>query len=240
MFQRFLVVLLLSFSAVHAVDPYDAFNNPYDSFNNPGLTLLDEGPNTYLFRGKMPEVNGRFCYEALVEQFREILAEEGKELSKDFDLLFISLLNCSEARERRVEARWLAQNPERGRLWMYPLFGTWMNPLNFSSSFRRTVHACDIDGLQSLMVQLKEQMEIGLPDGRDLVIYIHCHAGKDRTGEASACYLMQFKGYSYNQAIYLNQMIAGRKLRRVSMNAIRWYAYYLRDVMNVDTVGAID
>lgn len=208
-------------------------------FSNPVLRLVDQGDHAYLFRGKMPEQDGRFCYEALTNQFKECLARTGKELSPNYDLLCISLLNCSENKERKVEAQWFAQNPDKGRLWMYPLFGCWVDPRIVSSSFRKSVYGCDVDGIQLLLQQVKQHIDHGGSEGKDLVIYIHCHAGKDRTGEAMACYLMQYKGYSYRQALELCKEIAGRKLRRVSVNAIRWHASYLHDVMSYRTIGEI-
>jgi Dual specificity phosphatase, catalytic domain. len=214
--------------------------NTVNGFKNPVLYLLDAGKNTYLFRGKMPERDGRFCYEELACQFSDYLTQTGQQLSPDFDLLCISLLNCSEGKERKIESQWFSQNPNKGRLWMYPLFGSWVDPCHLSASFRKSVLACDPDGLQSLMLQMKWQMDSGHPEGRDMVIYIHCHAGKDRTGEAAACYLMQYKGYSYQQATALAKQVAGRKLRRVSVNAIRWHAFYLRDTLNFATIGHID
>lgn len=72
------------------------------------------------------------------------------------------------------------------------------------------------------------------------IIYIHCDEGKDRTGEAAACYLMQYKGYSYNDVVALDTKIAQRPIREHKLNAIRWYAFYLRDIEGISTIGTID
>lgn len=69
---------------------------------------------------------------------------------------------------------------------------------------------------------------------------MHCNAGKDRTGEAAACYLMQYKGYSYEEAIKLDFNIAERSVEERELNAIRWYAFYLRDIEKISTIGSIE
>ncbi|MGH2612544.1 MAG: dual specificity protein phosphatase family protein, partial [Rhabdochlamydiaceae bacterium] len=114
-----------------------------------------------------------------------------------------------------------------------------INPVDISSEARDLIlKHHDIDGLKYLMEQLRKLMDNTC--STDFVIYIHCAAGKDRTGEASACYLMQYKNYSYHDAIALDQKIAGRGLKALSMNAIRWYAFYLRDILHFSTIGKID
>lgn len=227
----FLFLLLLPIVGLYS-DPVQ--------FDNRVLFLLDEGSHTYLFRGKMPEEQGEFCYEALSSQFRNYLAYYGRQLSPEFDFLCVSFLNCSETKDRKVESHWFSNNCHKGSLWMYPLFGSWIDPRIVSPTLRKSVYACDPDGLQILMRQLKGLVDAGHHQDKDLVIYLHCHAGKDRTGEASACYLMQFKGFSHSQAVALCTEIAGRQLKRPSLNAIRWYAFYLRDVLQYRTIGIIN
>jgi len=210
------------------------------SFDNSVLRLVDQHKNTYFFRGKLPEKGGKFCYECLTQQFRNALSEKGMSLSDDYVLICISLLNCSEAKTRKVECKWFAENPQKGCLWLYPLFGSIANPCHLSQRMRNGFLRYDPDGVRNLIAQLKGMVDWGDPYGRDMVIYLHCHAGKDRTGEAAAAYMMQYQGYSYHDAVSICKKIANRKLRRVSLNAIRWHAYYLRETERYPTIGKID
>ena len=82
-------------------------------------------------------------------------------------------------------------------------------------------------------------MYISLYPYEDTVIYIHCTAGKDRTGEVSAAYLMQNKNLSYIQATELNNQIAGRDVYTKQANAICLYALYLRNIKNCSWIGSI-
>lgn len=67
----------------------------------------------------------------------------------------------------------------------------------------------------------------------------HCWSGRDRTGEVSACYLMRYKNKSYQSVMETNETIAKRKLRLFSINAIRLYGLYLRDVKKISSIGSI-
>lgn len=211
-----------------------------EPFKNSVLYLVDEQDRRFLFRGKLPEINDKFCYEALKKQIHDYLEAQGKCLTNDFKLICISFLNTYESRKKRIEARWFLENSDKGSLYFFPLFGSLFNPLHQTSFLRNITLNMDRDGLQTLMSLLDHLMHPLIPDERDVVIYMHCKVGKDRTGEASACYLMQFKGYSYKDAIALNRRIARRELRRMSLNAIRWYAYYLRDTMQLPSIGDIN
>lgn len=204
------------------------------TFNNPVLCLLDENHNnftrhTYFFRGKLPQCEGEFCYDDLKNQILAYLSRFDRPISPDFKLICISLLNnFADRKECQVESKWFSCHQNKGYIWRYPLFGYFCSPVYVPAPLRKAFYYTDIDGLCRFIGHLKHLMECEYEE--DVVIYMHCRAGKDRTGEASACYLMQYKDYSYPEAITLNQQIAGRKLRTMSINAILWYAYYLRDI----------
>lgn len=210
-----------------------------ERFNNNVLCLLDEREHTYLFRGNIPQRNGEFCYEELRNQIQKYLLKFDKPIFPDFKLICVSLLNSfADRKECKIESNWFKCHPDKGLVWRYPLFGYCCGPNHIPNELRKIFYYSDIDGLSYLMHQLKKMVDYKYSD--DIVIYMHCIAGKDRTGEASACYLMQYKGYSYNQAMEFNQQIARRKLRQMSINAIRWYAFYLCEIYCLPSIGAID
>lgn len=210
------------------------------AFCNPVLSLLDENCHTYIFRGKLPQHDDKFSYDELTGQFNVYLSQSGAKLSPDYYLLCISLLNCTDAKERKIEYDWFRDNPDKGCLWSYPLFGSLINPSYMAPGLRVLFLRFDPDGIRSLIGQIRGLIEGSGNTERDVVIYVHCRAGKDRTGEAAACYMMQYQGYSYQQAVIFCRQIAGRKLRGPSVNAMRWHAYYLRDICHFPTIGCID
>lgn len=210
-----------------------------EDFDNAVFALVDCVDNTYLFRGKLPEKDGQFCYDAIENDARETLAQYGIELSSNIYLICVSLLNSTEASKIEIENDWFAQNPDKGCLWRYPLFGSMIDPRYLPSPIRKMSFPLDPDGLQYLIKNLRNLVNTKGPEGTDIVIYMHCNAGKDRTGEAAACYLMQYHGYSFKQAVALDHQIAQRNIRWMSTNGIRWYAYYLKQVHHIQTVGHV-
>lgn len=229
----FFSILLIFFCSINL------FSSESKKFDNSVLYLLDEQNHTYLFRGKIPQQNGRFCYEELRNQIADYLYENGRSISPDFMLICVSLLNSfADGKECRIESQWFSSHQDKGCLWRYPLFGYMCSPHYIPKRLRNAFYWTDIDGIRNLVVQLKELIDSAY--GKDVAIYMHCNAGKDRTGEAAACYLMQFKSYSYCEAMALNQQIAKRDLRLMSINAIRWHAFFLRDICQVSSIGKID
>lgn len=211
-----------------------------EQFEAKVLYLLDEVNGNFLFRGNLPEKNGQFCYTDLIEAMNTYLKEQGKSLPKAFTLLDLSFLNyIKEKEEIEVEQEWCASNKNLGTFWLNSLYGAEVDPLHLSKNVRDfTLKHHDIDGLKALMSKIRHYLES--TPATPLVIYMHCAAGKDRTGEAAACYLMQFKKYSYDSAMSLDTKVAGREVFHAFKDGIRWYAFYLRDLEHLPTIGSID
>lgn len=216
-----------------------AADNPVN-FDSRKVFLLDQESNVYLFRGNLPLMDGYFDYSDLTNRVRQILAEQQIELSSDYQLIDLSLLHKRYySVETAVEKDWFAANPQMGSFRLHPLYGCTTNPLSVPSLMRYYMTKCyDFDGLNSFMKELRKLME--QTSERDMVIYMHCDEGKDRVGEAAACYLMQYKGFSYLDALVHNFRIARRHVQKPQYNAVRWYAFYLRDVLGMTTIGPIE
>jgi hypothetical protein len=204
------------------------------------INLLDCNKNLFLLRGNMPEKQGAFDYSGLKSSIKSFLDGLKMPISDNFKIMDISFLNELLDRDKiAMETTWFKAHPETGCFWLHSLFGALEDPLSLTPA-ERIVKAkeSDIDGLKPLMAALHKYVTEGCD--KDFVVYIHCAAGKDRTGEASASYLMQYKKYSYKDAVSLDETIAKRKPHAWSMNAIRWYAFYLRDVLKMTTVKEIE
>lgn len=225
-------ILIINFLLVNPLSSEE--KNP-----TPIFYLIDQKENIFLIRGKYPIENKKVLFDQLKWQIKDYLSQQGIELVDDFELFSISLLNTfAESQKCKLESKWFYQNHQT--LWRYPLFGSLCNPCCLSKCLRKMMYATDPDGLQHLTSTIKWLIDQPYPKNSQLVIYLHCNAGKDRTGEATACYLMQYHGYSYKEVMNLNEKIAKRTLRLLSKNAIRWYAFYLRETKNYQTIGKID
>ncbi len=210
------------------------------------VQLVDYSQNTYLVRGNMPvtreEGSGDrvFDYEAVMQVIGERLKEIGKTLSDDVIFADISFLNyVSDADSLDLEISWFDQHPSKGCIWVYPLVGTKINPVKQSKKTRGLVQQnMDVDGLTDFMGRLHQLVQSNC--GKTFIIYMHCESGVDRAGEAAACYMMQYLGYSYEKAMAIDTELAGRPIKKVNHNAVRWYAHQLRDVKGMSSIGPID
>jgi len=82
----------------------------------------------------------------------------------------------------------------------------------------------DSDDVPKKVAQLRKWLET--PTTPPTVIYVHCEAGVDRTGEMAGSYLMQHKNETYQQCWNFNNHIENRQMSKQSRNGLRWYAYY--------------
>ena len=81
------------------------------------------------------------------------------------------------------------------------------------------------------MEELREKLETdadGDADTPPVIIYAHCEAGCDRTGEFIASYLMQYKNFTMAEAWESDVVSCGREPVTLSMWAMEWYCEYLK------------
>ena len=55
-----------------------------------------------------------------------------------------------------------------------------------------------------------------------IVIYVHCEAGEDRTGEISGAYYMQYLKWTFLTALDYDNHIESRHIQNASMHALQW------------------
>lgn len=217
-----------------------SYGETKESFETKMLSLVDSANSNFLFRGNLPEKDGKFDYDGLVSAMKAVCEKEGKSLPQTFSLVDLSFLNyVKEHPEIDIEKNWFQANVSKGTFWLNSLYGAEVDPTSLPKSVRDFfLEHHDVDGLKALMQKVRAFIES--KNGKATVVYMHCMAGKDRTGAASACYLMQYEGYSYDKAVALDKKVADRDPYSHFMNDIRWYAFYLRDVLNMPTIGKID
>ncbi len=63
---------------------------------------------------------------------------------------------------------------------------------------------------------------------RNTVLYIHCEAGEDRTGEVSGSYYMTYLNMTFDQALAIDNGNTNRDIRCMSARELIWYCFYLQ------------
>lgn len=113
-----------------------------------------------------------------------------------------------------TEKAFFQANPSLGKFVHYPIIGSLLNPMDFPVSVRKVSNCAAVnvtdpkplalevgsfDNLPLAMSKLK-----GLLQGNytmPAVIYIHCEAGKDRTGEISGSWYISQQNTTFNQVL---------------------------------------
>ncbi|MGY4534167.1 hypothetical protein ACVW0Y_003305 [Pseudomonas sp. TE3786] len=214
------------------------------SFSPELVHLVDHDSNTgnFLFRGNMPISNKAFSYQQLVAAMRN--ASPGVPLPDKVYLIDVSLVNSinpAEAADLKIEQGFWQQNPTLGKLINHPVYGSITSPNDYPSALRKRLEKIPtISRIDDLVVDLQALLKMPQMSGVTLAIYVHCEAGKDRTGEVAAAYAMKYLGSSYAKAYANANAIAKRAISQFSRNELQWYAYYLKDVRKVPSIGPIN
>lgn len=213
---------------------------------NPDIVhLVQADPSgNLLFRGNMPVANGNFQHDDLIQAMRNAAQAAGRTLPPTFKVIDISLVNeltPGEKHDLDVERAYWRSRPEQGQLINNPIYGSLTSPNDYPAAVRRRLEQKPSLGhLGALIDQIHGLVSARSSDGVPVLLYVHCEAGKDRTGEVIAAYSIKYMGVSYRAALANAQTVAGRNISRFSRNGLQWQAYYLTDYLGIPTVGPID
>jgi len=194
--------------------------------------FIDQHPQrqTYLFRGNDIVSNGTVDYDWLVNGIKYAAnASALPNFPDKFYIVDFCLLSV-ELTDWITEEDFFSSNSSLGKFVHNPIIGSISNPLWFPESVRK-VMAEDTSGFDNLSGTMKDLVNLlyasyPLPT----VIYIHCEAGKDRTGEVSGSYYISQQNVTFNQALYYDDhcVEGSRDIETASMWAFEWYCWYLK------------
>jgi hypothetical protein len=212
------------------------------------VRYVDSSGKNFLFRGAHPalERNGNppaFDEEALRTAIRNASIEAGKELPASYTLVDISLLwpdnpqdNNRERAILNAEDAFFSSSPGAGRLRMWPMHGTGLDPADPSVAAHREYLAEHLDEwLPDPLIErvgtVRKYLEDPAAEGLSgpVVVYVHCYGGCDRTGELIGAYSLRYLNMTWEEARDAN----GRRCRpdraydEANCNALQWYGLWL-------------
>lgn len=200
----------------------------------------------FLFRGSAPIINGSFAFGTLRDTLTKAAsAEANLTVPPMFDLVVITMLNDlkgSEATELRAEKAYFAainssSGPGPGsQLVHWPIIGDVVSPHAYDDTKDICLgKAKSYDERGDHMVTKTELLRGYLIENRPLpvpvVVYFHCDAGMDRTGEMYGDYSMRYKNQTYSQVYDYDNSIegpGGRQINTVNKQALEWMCLYLQ------------
>eukprot|EP01029_Cantina_marsupialis_P000362 TRINITY_DN10292_c0_g1_i1.p1 TRINITY_DN10292_c0_g1~~TRINITY_DN10292_c0_g1_i1.p1 ORF type:complete len:237 (+),score=50.75 TRINITY_DN10292_c0_g1_i1:78-788(+) len=196
------------------------------------VNYLDHIGHNFLFRGNLPLNSTRgFQYDELVAEIRtKSVSQAGIKVAPKFNLIDVSLITTlkpDEKKDMNAEIDFFRYNPALGHFTSKPLYGQIVSPSVFPKHMREhQSHHIFVDHLPRIVRGIRDMLED--QSGTPKVIYWHCEAGCDRTGEISFAYSLSYLGMNAVDAWKKNVEICGRNPNNASLDAQRWWCYYAK------------
>jgi hypothetical protein len=200
------------------------------------------GPN-FLFRGGLPLIKDQvFNYNGLKQAMIEAGNRAGIRMPERFFIVDVNLLNVENPVDRErifVEQQFFKAKPNLGFIQVWGITGTGIRATDPALANNRNYLGRNLDGW--LSDRLGERIEIvrqwltgqrpvpGIPPDLPIVIYAHCVAGCDRTGEFIGAYYLRFMNKSWEEMNALNQSLCrhNRPFNCRNYRADQWYCLWL-------------
>jgi hypothetical protein len=199
------------------------------------VALIDKIGNNYVFRGNNPFVikNGKtvFAYDEITSSFNDILQKEGHKTLGNYYLIDVSLLDLDQYQLIEKEEEFFAKHSEYGEVINFStlspslLFGAFSN----FSIVNNSVNNYDLwitDTLKKIHDLASKQVD------RQVVVYIHCDSGRDRTGLMITGYRLLFRNVPLKKIRMMDLKEVSRSSVASYDGAIRSYCAYVKKTYN--------
>jgi hypothetical protein len=205
---------------------------------------MDSVGSNFLFRGGLPQTGNPpvFNYKGLKQAMMNAGKRAGVKVPSSFYLVDVNFLNIENPKDARwiaVEQKFFQTNPKLGRIQVWGMNGTGLHITDQVFAANRVYLARNLDSwlndrLASRVEILRGWLEDASPvlQGKaklPIVIYIHCVAGCDRTGEFSGAYYLRYLHKSWEEVNALNRSLCHRNRPFGCKNyrAVQWYCLWL-------------
>ncbi|HEX3046048.1 MAG TPA: hypothetical protein VHY08_14925 [Bacillota bacterium] len=214
----------------------------------PNVHYMDSvGPN-FLFRGGLPQIGTPpvFNYEGLIRAIQNAGKKARVRTPSScylIDVNFLNIENPQDAQWIAVEQKFFKVHPKLGRIQVWGINGTGLSVNDPALAACRIFLARNLDNwLNDRLAQRVELLRGWLENGPSadqgkngrlrtklpIVIYIHCAAGCDRTGEFSGAYYLRYLNKSWEEVNALNRsMCNNRPFDCKNYRAVQWYSLWL-------------
>ena len=184
-----------------------------------------EQPRNFLFRGNNPAKNGTFEYANLTALLRSAARRCGATLPEDYDLVDLDLENAADP-GYQAELDFFKTHPSVGRALKWPTFGSLL-PVKHTPDAEQLAASgkwAIVGGADHLPERLNTTVAMlrNVSSSRPTVMYVHCNAGCDRTGEFVASYAMAFRKWNITTAYGEACRQCGRCPNYFASNSIGW------------------
>eukprot|EP01065_Artemidia_motanka_P053639 TRINITY_DN9997_c0_g1_i1.p2 TRINITY_DN9997_c0_g1~~TRINITY_DN9997_c0_g1_i1.p2 ORF type:complete len:285 (+),score=113.99 TRINITY_DN9997_c0_g1_i1:62-856(+) len=186
----------------------------------------------YLFRGNNPVESGVFNYTELVDVIRASAASEcSVTLPSSFLLVDIDLENPTDKGYLKELEYW-RKHPEQGQVHNWPMLGSLIDPDPLPAAARAAL----VKNGSWAVEGAADHLDAHLKTTRDMlttvgstskVMYAHCNAGCDRTGEFIGSYAMTYLGYNTTTMYAAAAKQCGRCPNYFATESLKWWCMTL-------------
>ena len=208
------------------------------------IALIDVVENNYIFRGNniFVKKNGEmvFAYDELTSYFNNILTKNGRKSLTDYYLIDVSLLDLDHYDAIKGEEQFFSTHPNYGEVinisTLSPslLIGQFSDSNIITSSITKGYKLWITDTVKKIHDMALNQID------KPIVVYIHCNAGRDRTGLIAASYKLLFNNIKLSEVRSQNITEAGRNSVDLYDQAIGSYCLYIKQLYNKPADYCID
>lgn len=211
------------------VAAFFVFQKKARSMEESRVALVDVIGNNYVFRGSNPfehqEDGNVFSYKKLTSELNKSLIKNGHTRLDDYYLIDISLLDNDQYFVLKQEEEFFKNNPSLGAFQHLSTISQGLLLTRFDSSFSRTF-TDDYNAYVTAALKNIHDLAAAKTD-KKTVVFVHCDAGRDRTGFITASYRMLYKDMTLKETIAQNIRDAGRTSNGFYASAIKSYCRYL-------------
>ncbi|XP_003387824.1 PREDICTED: uncharacterized protein LOC100638265 [Amphimedon queenslandica] len=212
---------------------------------HPQRTLLidyypkSSSPTNFLFRGNMPVINNTFAYKEIMETMSEIVVKKNFTFPQNPLLVVVSYLNPFEYSDLKIEKDFFKDNPQNGSFYNRVIVGTPFPPPQNDTKLLKDIVKERVDLSVDQLPNLASFLHTQLKQQGPVVIYSHCEAGTDRTGEVSGAYYLTYLNMTFTEALAIDNHVQSRDMETVSRNGLQWYCFYLLFVKGYDKLECL-
>lgn len=214
------------------------FTIPPPSVTPSRVHLIDAhprgAPTNFLFRGNNPVTNGTFNFTGLLSVLRAKAAGEcGVMLPDSVRFVDLDLENPTDPGFGAERAFW-RQHPELGSLEPWPTLGSVLEVKRTPAPRRQELVANGSWAVQGHADYLASRLEqtralLANTSGPPTVLFAHCNAGCDRTGEFIAAYALSVLRYNVTTAYAEACAQCGRCPNYYATQAIGWWCLTVQE-----------
>jgi hypothetical protein len=244
--MRLFGLFILAISAFYIVHFTGHINNLNLKVSNEvnNVHYVDSVGSNFLFRGGLPLTKNplAFNYNGLKSTIIDAGKNAGVKVPDAFYLIDVNLLNIEDPVDREriyIEQQFFESNPKLGYIQVWGMVGTRLSATDPAFSASRDFLGRNLDNW--LSDKLGERVELlrkwltgsqPIVSGKTtlpIVIYVHCVAGCDRTGEFIGAYYLRYMNKSWQEMNELNQSMChhNRYFNCRNYRADQWYCLWL-------------